>query len=362
MRFIQQTLIVFVLVLLGIAAWVYLGGRRTAEPEAGESRGAGPQAPVKIPPFRHVVTPTERERLDPDIPGIFQPTASGKPESALFGSVRTTTLGGRLYPSFHEGIDIAPVRRTSRGVPLDQVRSVAAGTVGYISRHPGNSNYGIYVVVLHDDPLGRVYSLYAHLASVSTTLRTGQPVEAGSILGVLGNTPAATIPMARAHLHFEVGVIGNGRFDSWFRAQRQTPDHGLYNGLNLFACNPLQFFDVMGAGGESFDRLLAEVDPAFELMIPAGKPLDYFKRYPGLWKGEPFAGGWMVITASENGVLLSGRNASPEEAAKAVSRKPVVLEADSGVLGRNGCRLVVNDGGRWRLGEKGVRWLEILEY
>jgi murein DD-endopeptidase MepM/ murein hydrolase activator NlpD len=363
MRFFQQSMIVFVLVLLGIAAWVYFGGREPVDPGAqGRSGSLAQVPPVKILPFERVVTPTARERLDPSSPDAFQPTASGKPESALFGSVRTVSIGSHLYSSFHEGIDIAPLHRNVRGLPLDEVRAVAAGSVGYINRHPGNSNYGIYVVVMHDDPLGRVYTLYAHLAKVPAELRPGQAVEAGTILGTLGNTPAATIPLARAHLHFEVGVIGNGRFDRWFREQRQTPDHGLYNGLNLFACDPLVFFRVMESGGNAFQALLAEIPPAFELMIPAGKPLDYFRQYPGLWNGEPFSGAWMVIKASENGALLAGRMATPEEIRQAVSRKPVVLKVDAKVLGRNGCRLVVNDKGRWRLGEKGARWLEILEY
>lgn len=363
MRFVQQTVIVFVLVFLGSAAWVFWAGREPgALPVAPRPVEATNAPPAKAFPFAHVVTPTARERLDPAIPGTFQPTAAGNPESALFGSVRTVSIGSHLYPSFHEGIDIAPLQRNARGLPRDEVRAVAAGSVGYINRHPGNSNYGNYVVVVHDDPMGRVYTLYAHLAAIPAELHPGQSLEAGAILGIMGNTPSATIPLARSHLHFEVGVIGNGRFDEWFRAQRQKPDHGLYNGLNLFACNPLVFFRVMESGGDSFQRLMVEVPPAFELMIAVAKPLDYFRRYPELWKGEPLAGAWMVITASENGALLAGRTATPEEVRMAGSRKPVVLKVDAAVLGRNGCRLVVNDGGHWRLGEKGAHWLEILEY
>jgi hypothetical protein len=32
------------------------------------------------------------------------------------------------------------------------------------------------------------------------------------------------------------------------------------------------------------------------------------------------------------------------------------------VLGRNGCRLIVRQNGRWVLGSKGERWQEILRY
>jgi len=314
-------------------------------------------------PFGRVVTPTARDRLDPAVPGTFQPTAAGNPESALFGSVRTSQIGRHLYPQFHEGIDIAPLQRNARGVPLDDVRSVAGGVVGYINRQPGNSNYGTYVVVLHDDPMGQVYTLYAHLGGLAPGLAAGQSVSAGTVLGLMGNSPAAIIPMARAHVHFEVGMVANSRFGQWFRIQKLKPDHGLFNGMNLYGINPLDFFRSRDAGGRvDFGRLLGSVPVAFELLVPVTGPLDYFRRYPSLWRGAPFSGAWLVITGSENGVVLGGRLPSPDELRRADTRRATVLTADATVLGRNGCRLVVCDNGRWRLGEKGVRWLEILGF
>lgn len=315
------------------------------------------------PPFSHIVTPTERTVLDPAIPGTFQPTAAGTLESALYGSVRTVKIGAHLYPSFHEGIDIAPLQRSGRGVPLDAVRAVAAGRVGYINSTPGNSNYGNYVVLLHQDPLGTVYTLYAHLAVISPDVRVGQTVKPGTILGTLGHTSSSSFPMTRAHLHFEVGLVGNERFSVWFRAQKLKPDHGIFNGQNLYAVNPLSFFGgvaILTASG--FKGLLAGIPQAFSLLIPNARPLDYFRRYPGLWQGGPFQGGGIVITCSENGTVLSGRSATPDEMQAAGSGKVVILKVDAKVLGRNGCRLIVEDRGRWRLGEKGNRWLEILQY
>jgi len=314
-------------------------------------------------PFCRIVTPTDRKTLDPAIPGTFQPTAAGTLESALYGSVRTVQIGKHMFPSFHEGIDIAPIQRNSRGVPLDEVRAVAVGTVGYINHKPGNSNYGNYVVLLHHDPLGTVYTLYAHLAVISPDLRVGQEVEPGAVLGTMGNTSSGAIPLCRAHLHFEVGVIGNERFGVWFRAQKLTPDHGTFNGQNLYALNPLTFFnhlDVLSSVG--FKGYILAVPRAFTLLVPVDHPLDYFRRYPGLWEGGPFLGGWMVITCSENGALLSGRMATPDETQTACPGRVAVVNVDSKVLGRNGCRLVVEDHGHWRLGEKGNRWLEILRY
>ena len=315
------------------------------------------------PPFSHIVTPTDRTVLDPAIPGTFQPTAAGTIESALYGSVRTVKIGAHMFPSFHEGIDIAPLARTGRGVPLDNVHAVAAGTVGYINSKSGNSNYGNYVVLLHQESLGTVYTLYAHLAVISPELRVGQKVEPGGLLGTLGNTSSNPIPLTRAHLHFEVGLIGNERFGAWFRAQKLTPDHGLFNGQNLFALNPLEFFkSVDRLASTGFKGFVSGVPRAFTILIPLAHPMDYFRRYPGLWEGAPFQGGGLVIICSENGAILSGRSATPDEMQSAGSGKVAILNVDAKVLGRNGCRLVVEDRGRWRLSEKGTRWLEILQY
>ncbi|MEI8139303.1 MAG: M23 family metallopeptidase [bacterium] len=314
-------------------------------------------------PFNQVVMPTDRKTLDPAVPGNFQPTAAGTVESALYGSVRTVQIGKHLYPSFHEGIDIAPLQRNGRGVPLDEVHAVAAGTVGYINQKSGNSNYGNYVVLLHQDPIGAVYTLYAHLAAISPDLRVGQAVEPGRLLGMMGNTSSGAIPLSRAHLHFEVGLIVNEHFGIWFRAQKLKPDHGLFNGGNLIALNPLTFFnhlDTISVAG--FKGLISEVPRAFTLMIQVNHPLDYFRRYPGLWAGTPFQSGGVVMTCSENGAILSGRNATPDEIRVASSPKVTILGVDAKALGRNGCRLIVEDRGRWRLGEKGTRWLDILEY
>lgn len=55
--------------------------------------------------------------------------------------------------------------------------------------------YGNYVMIAHQN---NYVTLYAHLASVSVT--NGQMVEAGQIIGVMGNTGNS----AGAHLHFEV--------------------------------------------------------------------------------------------------------------------------------------------------------------
>jgi murein DD-endopeptidase MepM/ murein hydrolase activator NlpD len=353
--------LIVALVTAGLAVgWWALNGRGPGSADVAPGAGA-PARP--LPVFTAGTYPTDRDRFDPGVPGVFMPTASGRPESALYGSVRTTRKGPTFRAQFHEGIDIAPLRRDARGAALDPVRAVAAGSVGFVNRQPGNSSYGNYVVLLHADPLGPVYTLYAHLASVAPGLAAGQGVRRGQALGVMGRTPFAHIPVERSHLHFEVGLVANARFGEWFRARKLTPDHGMFNGLNLFALDPLAFFAARDEAAEfGFADVVRATPVAYVVMIPAARGLDYFRRYPGLWQGPAYAGGWMVLACSENGTPLSGRAATADEAGTARGATPRVLKADAAVLGRNGCGLVVKDNGHWRLGEQGRRWLELLTY
>lgn len=353
-------LIVVVLLALGVWYGHDRVGWRQAVP--GADRTVIP-APPPESAFRRIVFPTERNELDPDLPGVFQPTAAGSVTSALYGSVRTARLGKGMAASFHEGIDIAPMRRDSRGRPLDAVRVIADGKVAHINRQPGNSNYGNYVVITHFDPLGQVYTLYAHLAAVAPDLRTGQQITAGTVLGLMGNTPTAIIPAARSHLHFEVGLILNSRFGIWFRGQRLKPDHGEFNGQNLQALDPQVFFATQRDSSHfEFGEFLGKVPGAFNLLTSMVVLPDYFSRYPSLWKGERFAGGWVVLSCSENGTVLAGRQASEQEIRALAGGRRMVFDVDEQALGRNGCRLIVRQNGQWKLGSKGERWLEILQY
>ncbi|MDR1748966.1 MAG: M23 family metallopeptidase, partial [Spirochaetaceae bacterium] len=92
--------------------------------------------------------------------------------------------------SFHTGIDMAAPTGTSIKASLDGKVSVA-----------GFSNvYGNYIIITH----GSGYqTLYAHLISYS--VRKGQTVLQGEVIGKVGNTGYSTGP----HLHFT--VYRNGR-------------------------------------------------------------------------------------------------------------------------------------------------------
>ena len=309
--------------------------------------------------------PTDQQELwNTESAVVYQPTASGRVESALYGSVRTRSSGGRLLPAFHMGIDIASLERDRRGRPLDKIYAVADGRVGYVNRVGGNSSYGIYIVLLHDDPLGEIYTLYSHMARVEPGIKEGVSVSRGDVLGVMGNTASTGIPMVRAHLHFEIGVVYNARFRRWYRAQELVPDHGVYHGWNLTGIDPLAVFGEKGQEEIRFNlrTYLWELEPAFALIVRTTKPLDYFERYPDLWDGQAFfaEASAIVMTVSESGMPLSGRMASPEEVAALDGDRAQVLEVDEEVLGRNGMRYVVQRGDSWEVGRNAERWLDIL--
>ncbi len=313
--------------------------------------------------LRAMGCPTDRTPLTQDDPAAFQPTASGRPESALFGSVRTKQRGRALVPSFHEGIDIAPLHTDARGRPQDSIYAVAAGAVAYVNRVAGNSTYGKYVVLVHESSVGRLYTLYAHLSRVAPGIKTGRQVQAGEVLGIMGNTALSPFPLARAHLHFEIGLIINAHFNRWYHTQKLKPDHGIYHGWNLLGINPLEVLRRQRDNPAfTFATHLETIPRAFEVVFIARRLPDYFRRYPKLWAGPVFGGRAIVMAVSENGVPLRGWNATEADARELGKKKWQVRNVNTEALGRNGCRLIVCRKGQWNLASNGKKWLKILTY
>gem|GEM_PF-268995 len=354
---------------LGLAAVGLIAGRLwwrppvPAPPEPVPGPAPEPEAAPGPPPLVFGYPTAQTRLLETNSTDVYMPTASGRIESALYGSVRTIKSGKSFLPSFHEGIDIAPTRRRKDGAALDDVVAVADGEVAYVNRVEGNSDYGLYVVLLHREPAGPLYTLYAHLDEIERGLRPGMPVSQGARLGRMGRTPTRVIPVERSHLHFEVGVMLNSRFRSWFHSKRLTPDHGDFNGWNLAGIDPLAPY-AAAAEGRPF-RLRDWIEscaPAFEVLVRVRRRPTFFDLYPALWTGPAHDGGPVVVAASHGGVPLSGRNAAPEETAVLGTLPHVVLRANGDVLGRNGRRLVQLNGGRPTLTAAGRQWLEILTW
>lgn len=291
-------------------------------------------------------TPNQAFMQGGDWAAVVQPTVAGTTESALFGCVRNN---GRR---FHAGLDIAPVGRDRRNEATDAIYAAMEGRVRYINRQAGNSSFGIYVVLEHETADIPVYTLYAHLARVDADLRVGQQVMAGSRLGTMGRTAGGyTIPRNRAHLHFEIGLRKSDRFDAWFASRDfGSPNHhGNFNGMNLVALDPVQFYETVRAGEfhgfiDYFDRVLK---PAFRVRVGTDRIPDMILRYPKLstrpvpaggvvawdidftWYGLPIR--WTPRTAAEIGPQRSGSLvllAANQDAFKGNCRQTVLFSAD----------------------------------
>ncbi len=352
-------------VSLGILTSVVLGAGGCAKREVPLPKPSpAPMVVAESDSLRRMTFPTDRKSVsDWDSADAFQPTASGRPESALFGSVRTRKVGKRFLASFHEGIDIAPLRRDSRGRALDSIYASADGVVAYANRVAGNSSYGKYIVLTHTSTIGQIYTLYAHLSQLAPEVKAGQPAQAGDILGIMGNTASYQIPTGRSHLHFEIGLMMNAHYDCWYRAQNLKPDHGIYNGGNLIGIDPLLVFQGQRDDPDFvFMTYLDTIPRAFELLLVTAHALDFFQRYPRLWEGAAFNGCALVMALSENGLPLCGWNATEQDMAELSRNKWLVRKVDADALGRNGCRLVVCRDGHWTLGAAGEQWLKIMAY
>ena len=244
---------------------------------------------MALPPL---ALPTENEAVLDQRPNdyfmyvnrYFEGKSSKPWEAGTYGFVRNMkrTQEGVIGTRFHEGADIKPVRRTSSGVPLDPVVSIAEGVVAYVNGSSYGSNYGKYVAVLHNWGEGPIISLYAHLGKVSC--KVGQKVEAGSELGILGYTGVG-IDKTRAHLHFEVALMLSDEFDSWHRKfKNSAASHGNFNGRNLSGMNGIELIAMQRRGEvSSVKEYLAQQTPYYAVTVRAEQVETLQKRYPWLW-------------------------------------------------------------------------------
>lgn len=138
--------------------------------------------------------PTGQARPDTGTPqsaggGYIKPLDGNFRISSGFGPRRAPTAGAS---TFHKGVDLA----APTGTP---VRATKGGKVS-ISQHQRNGSgrstgYGNWIEIKHDDGTS---SRYGHLNS--RDVQVGQRIEAGQLIGTVGNTGTST----GAHLHFEV--------------------------------------------------------------------------------------------------------------------------------------------------------------
>ena len=110
---------------------------------------------------------------------------------------RTITINGKTTTKQHNGIDLVGLSGTKSA--LDYIVAFADGKV-VVSKY--SSSAGEYVKLDHGNG---IYTRYLHLKSGSRTVKVGQTVKKGQVLGYMGATGNVT----GAHLHFDININGS---------------------------------------------------------------------------------------------------------------------------------------------------------
>jgi len=259
-----------------------------------------------------------------------QPTVSGEPTSGLWGSVRSNGM------QFHEGLDIKPVSRDKRGEPLDRITAAMDGVVRNISTSPGASNYGRYIVIEHPGVTPAVYTLYAHLARIEPGIFEGASVKRGQVIATMGHSSSGNIPVDRAHLHFEIGLMLTQDFPSWYAWKKfgSPNQQGLWNGMNLMGIDPRDFLEKWRTRRvDSFDQYFARRDSAVRLRVVTTRVPDFIRRYPALLRKpiDGLVGGWEV-QCDVTGLPFSWTPLSPMDVVGLRAGEVQILSVDSAAL------------------------------
>ena len=237
-----------------------------------------------------------------------------------FGLVRNEMRvnGEVICTKFHEGIDIAPVKRDAAGNPLDLVSSIADGKVVHTSPIAGRSNYGKYVVIEHQWENSPIYSLYAHLSEINCS--PGDPVKAGAVIGHMGFTGAG-IDRTRAHCHVELGMLMSMHYEDWHKSNGGGVNyHGLYNGMNLTGCEVSRFFIEQKANPElQFSQFIASTPVYFKVTVPVTATPEFVKLHPWICKENPEGAKSWEISFSATGMPIAFAPSQREVATPAIT-------------------------------------------
>ncbi|HEY5297684.1 MAG TPA: M23 family metallopeptidase [Verrucomicrobiae bacterium] len=322
------------------------------------SASARCQSPFQFPTANHFLYERGDELK------FFAATAPDKSwTSGSFGCVRDN--GTRM----HEGLDIRHLQTNQRGEPTDPVMATADGAVVYFNAKPSLSNYGNYLVIRHVIQGIEIYSLYAHLSAIRPGLKIGESVKAGEVIATMGRTSnAETILKERAHVHFELNVLVNDNFASWFKKNSpgERNDHGEWNGQNLNGLDPRQILLDEHNPLKKFSLLdfLRSQTELCRVLVRA-KNFPYLKRYPMLVLKNPVAEKEGIagyeIALNYNGVAFA---LLPRAESEIKGRaKFQLLSVNEPEARANPCRkLLVKRGAHWQLTDTGIRELELLTY
>ena len=280
-------------------------------------------------------------------------------QSGAFGCVRNSRT--RL----HEGIDILSQVRDTKNEPIDQVRASRKGKVVHVNRSIAASNYGKYVVLIHNTDGLSAYTLYGHLRNIEEDLVVGYMVEAGEVIGVLGRTANTRDEIAqwRAHLHFQVGVQVNSKFDLWFATWYKDGNnhHGNWSGLNLLGLDAAQILKLSKSGQFRFKEYLMSL-PTLCRVTVFQKNLDWIDRYPELIDNSNKGGG--VPTAWDLDLNCNGipiRITPRRNEVVSGGAKYQIIDVYEDVRAKHPCNgLLFRKGQKWIFTGKGKRLMDLL--
>lgn len=296
---------------------------------------------------------------------FFAPTPGKTWLAGTFGCVRTD--GHQL----HEGLDILWTQRDKRGEPTDPVSASAEGTVAYVNRKSGLSNYGNYLILRHRIEGLEVCTLYAHLASIRDDLQKGDKVKAGEKLGVMGRTSntKTRIGVERAHLHFEMDLVASDRYAQWHAANLVglRNDHGDWNGRNLLGIDPRAVLLRQRAEGDKFS-LLRFIQAQTELcrVLIHKSEFAFARRHSALVRRNPATEkegvGAYEVVLNFNGVPCQIIPRTPSEV-KNYPGKYHLLSVNDEEQKKHGCRKFLTlKSGKWALTPEGTQHLDLLAY
>jgi murein DD-endopeptidase MepM/ murein hydrolase activator NlpD len=312
---------------------------------------ASAQTPFQFPTANHALYEPGQELK------FFAPTAPDKPwTSGSFGCVRSD--GWQM----HEGLDILHLHTDRHGEPTDPVMATADGTVMYVNKRPGASNYGIYIVIRHLVEGLEIYSLYGHLSEVDPGISAGKTVKAGQVIATMGRT-GQPIAKDRAHCHFELNVFVNERFPIWYRHNfTERNDNGIWNGRNLNGLDPREILLDERGGHFSMLTFLRSQTELCRVMVRA-TDFPYLKRYAALVLKNPradkegVAGYEVALNYNCVAFALMPRAASEIKGAARIQ----LLSVNEPEEAAHYCRkLVTQRNGHWQLTNQGQSEIELL--
>ena len=223
--------------------------------------------------------------------------------SGAYGCVRNNGY------KFHEGLDLYPVRRDKRGKAEDSIYAAMDGVVSYVNSTASYSAYGKYIVLEHPHLKPSLYSLYAHLDSITPSLKKGSRVVIAQEIGKMGNSSSGyRIPLERSHLHFEIGLRLTDKFQNWYNKKSFSSKnrHDNFSGFNLVGLDPLAFYTKYKSKSISNPIEFIRALPVTVIaQVKTNNIPDFIKRYPTLTTQSqlPATNGW-IITFGPYGIPL----------------------------------------------------------